>query len=899
VGGPDDGHRVTGVAGPRPASSLPTGTVTFLFSDVEGSTRLVTALGPRFPAVLDRHHAILRDAFGEAGGVEVGTEGDAFFVVFRAPGDAVRGAVAAQRALAAEPWPEGVAVRVRMGIHTGEGALGGDNYAGLDVHRAARIAAAAHGGQVLLSGATHALVAGTTATGPGDVTFRDLGDHRLKDLDRPERLVQLVVDGLATDFPAPRSLEVPSNLPVQVTAFVGRERELGEVAELLGRARLVTLTGPGGTGKTRLSIAVAERCRDGFPDGVFFVELAPITEPALIAATVASAMGVREDPSRPVAETLRDHLGNRHVLLVLDNLEQVIAGAPVVAGLLRAASRLGVLASSRELLGVAGEHQYPVPPLGAPDTRHLPPLDELARFDAVALFVDRARAARAGFELTEANAAAVAAICARLDGLPLAIELAAARIRLFAPDALLRRLDQRLAVLTGGGRDLPVRQQTLRGAIDWSHDLLDPVERVLFRRLAPFSGGASIEAVAAVCDPDGTLGIDPVDGLASLVDKSLLRIDEDARAEPRFRMLETIREYAAERLAESEDAEAVPRRHAEAFARLAADAEPRIVGAEQAAWLDRLDQELDNLRAALAWAADHDLPLALATGGALWRFWHQRSHLGEGRALLAGLLDRPGAAAPSAARAKALDGLGGIAYWQVDFPAAKRAYAEQLAISRALGEPRRVAEALYNLGFVANILGETDDGRRVHEEALAIYESLGDDTAMAMVREGLVFYHLSRGEWAIGREIEAANLRTFRGAGDRLRLAGALQYIAVFDQFLGRFAEARAELAEAAAIFRTADDLPNTINTLAIAAATAVSAGDAAVAARILGAIATQQATVGEVATVVDLLKIPDPGRGARELLGDGAFERELALGRALSLDEAIHLAVHDATADA
>ncbi len=882
---------MTSGAGRSPSPALPTGTVTFLFSDVEGSTRLAAALGPRFADLLDRHHSLLRQAFGDAGGIEVGTEGDAFFVVFRSAGDALLGAVAAQRALAAEPWPDGASVRVRMGIHTGEGMLGGDNYAGLDVHRAARISAAAHGGQVLLSGATYGLVGGAA---PDGVSFRDLGEHRLKDLDRPVRLVQLVVDGLPSDFPAPRSLETPTNLPVQVTTFVGREREVSEVGALLDRARLVTLTGPGGTGKTRLSIAVAERCRDRFPAGVFFVELASIVDPALIPATIASAVGVREDPSSPVVETLRQHLRDRSVLLVLDNFEQVVAGATVVADLLRAAPGLRVLASSREALGVTGEHQYPVPLLGVPDTRHMPSLDDLARFDAVALFVDRARAARAGFELTSDNAAAVAAICARLDGLPLALELAAARTRLFAPDALLRRLDRRLAVLTGGGRDLSARQQTMRGAIDWSHELLDPDERVLFRRLSVFPGGATIEIAAAVCDPDATLGVDVADGLASLADKSLVRIDEDARGEPRFRMLETIREYASGRLAESEDAEVVPRRHAVEFARLVADAESRIVTDDQAAWLERLDRELDNLRAALGWAADHDMALALAMGGALWRFWHQRSHLQEGREVLAGLLARP------AARRRPRSGR--------RLSKASAASPTGRATSRAPSAPTPRSWRSPGRSPIRDSLRKRCTTSDSSPTSSAVTpkggpctrrrssSSRGSATRWARPESGKASSSTTP-ERRSGRSPESSTsriLHAFRAGGERFRAASALLWLAIFDQYLGRFADARAELAEATLIFRSAGDVANVINALVIGAVTATASGDAATAARICGAIASQRDSLGDFATVLDVIRIPDPERRAREALGDVAFDREFALGRTLSLDEGIQLAVDD-----
>ena len=453
-------------------------------------------------------------------------------------------AAAAQRSLAAEPWPSEVGtVRVRMGLHTGEAALGGDNYVGLDVHRAARIAAAAHGGQVLVSSVTGDLVRRSL---PADLQLRELGEFRLKDLELPERLAQLVGPGLADDFLPPRTLETPSNLPPQVTSFVGREREIGEVGELVRHSRLVTLTGPGGTGKTRLSLRVAERLRPEYPGGAFFVELAPISDPGLIPTTIAQAIGLREDPKRPVAELLEAYLRDLQLLLVLDNFEQLVAGATPGGSSPPAAPHLTILASSREVLHLRGEQEYPVPPLGVPDPRALPPLESLTGYDAVALFIQRARAVQPDFRVDEQNAPAVAAICARLDGLPLAIELAAARSKLFGPEAILARLEKSLTLLTSRARDVPERQRTLRGAIGWSHDLLDPPERALFRRLAIFVGGCTIDSAAAVCDPDGGLGIDMLDALASFVDKSLLRQIQSPNGEPRFLMLETIREYGLE-----------------------------------------------------------------------------------------------------------------------------------------------------------------------------------------------------------------------------------------------------------------------------------------------------------------------------------------------------------------
>ena len=521
---------------------LPTGTLTFLFSDIEGSTRLVQALGAAYPAVLERHQALLRAAFDEAGGVEVATEGDSFFVVFRSALAAVGAAAAADRALAAEPWPaEAGGVRVRMGLHSGEAMLGGDNYVGLDVHRAARIGAAAHGGQILISDMTRGLVAGSLSA---DLSLRDLGEHRLKDLDQPERLFQLAVSGLTQEFPPPRTLEIPTNLPAQVTDFIGRKQEVQAVADLVRHSRLLTLTGPGGTGKTRLALQVASQLRSEFIGGVFFADLSPLTDPALIPTTIASALGVREQPDRPLLASLQAHLRDRRLLLVLDNFEQLQAGAPLVAQLLEAAPDLVVLVTSRERLHLRGEQEYPVPPLGLPDAASLSHLDALTQYDAVALFIRRAQAVRPDFEIDNLSAPAVAGICARLDGLPLAIELAAARVKLLDPEAILRRLEGSLSLLTSTTRDLTERQRTLRGAIDWSHDLLDPTERILFRRLGIFVGGCSIERAQEICDGDGRLGIDMLDGLTSLTDKSLLRRLNPVDGEPRVGMLETVREYA-------------------------------------------------------------------------------------------------------------------------------------------------------------------------------------------------------------------------------------------------------------------------------------------------------------------------------------------------------------------
>jgi predicted ATPase/class 3 adenylate cyclase len=871
------------------ASSLPSGTLTFLFSDIEGSTRLATALGAGWTPILERHQALLRTAFTAAGGVEIATEGDSFFVVFPSVPRAVEGAIAAQRALVAEPWPAAVGtIAVRIGLHTGEGVLGGDNYVGLDVHRAARISAAAHGGQVLVSGATAGLVQGSL---PSGVSLRDLGEHRLKDLERPERLFQVDATDLRADFPPPRTLEAPTNLPAQITSFVGREEEVRAVQQLLKGTRLLTLTGPGGTGKTRLSLRVAEDVRTDFPGGTFLVELAPITDPSLIPATIAQSIGLREEPRRPVVDTVKDYLRDRRVLLVLDNFEQVVAGAAVVGELLGAAAGLTVLTSSREVLHVRGEQEYPVPPLGLPDIRNLPPIAELSHYDAVALFVQRARSVRPDFAVTNENAPAVAAICARLDGLPLAIELAAARTKVFTPDAILARLEKSLSLLTSGVRDVPERQRTLRGAIDWSYDLLDPTEQALFRRLAIFVGGCTIDSAAAVCDPNGELGVDMLDALVSFVDKSLLRQNQADQGEPRFLMLETIREYGLERLGEGADDEAVRHQHQDHFSAVAQQAELELMGARPKELLDRLEIERDNLRAAIQRAADDGrIQLALDMAAALWRFWQQRGHLVEGRETLRGLLDRPAAAGPTGARARALGGLGGVAYWQADIAGAGHAYAEALEIEREIDDPHGLAGALYNAGFVAALTGDHVGARADYDEAIRIYETIGDRKGLVNVREALAFSMYHSGEFSTARALQEENLAAFRSSGEPFRVAGALSLLTGMNLKDRAFGAAHDTLGEAIGMFRKAGDMQRVVSLLIMAAALAIAENDPKRAALLSGAAAVLKEPLGDIATPIQLLGLEDPAPAARSELGDDAFEATYGAGRAMSLDQMIDL---------
>ncbi|HKD32913.1 MAG TPA: NB-ARC domain-containing protein [Gaiellaceae bacterium] len=596
----------------------PSGTVTLLFSDIEGSTRLLARVGgERYAELLEEHRELLRGAFARHSGFHVDGEGDAFFVVFASAVDAASAAADAQRALAEHAWPENAEIRVRMGLHSGEPRLIERRYVGLDVHHAARVMAAAYGGQVLLTESTGALL-------DDRFSLRDLGEHRLKDLSGAQHLYQLLVEGLRSDFPPLETLIAQTtNLPPQPNLFVGRARELEEIGELLARddVRLLTLTGAGGAGKTRLALQAAGSLVDAYRDGVFFVPLAQVREWEHVAPAVAQTLGLREQSGEPAVEALTEYLRERQLLLLLDNLEQVVAFAPVLAGFLAAAPGLRVVATSRTPLRLSGEHTYAVRPLA---------LDE-----SVQLFEERARAAVADFAVTEENEEAVAEICRQLEGLPLAIELAAPRVRSLTPPALLRRLDRRLALLTGGAQDLDERQRTLRSTIEWSYDLLLGSERTLFSRLGVFIGGCRVEAAEAICGQENLL-----DGLDSLVEKSLLRQRADSDGEPRFWMLETIREFALEQLESAGELEHSRRRHASWFAELAErlDAESRT--GDQAASIARLADDYPNLRAAIGWARegqDGDLDLRLAT--ALWPFWSTRGYVGEGRRALEDALE--------------------------------------------------------------------------------------------------------------------------------------------------------------------------------------------------------------------------------------------------------------------
>jgi predicted ATPase/class 3 adenylate cyclase len=776
-----------------PDTRLPSGTVTFLFTDIEGSTRLLSDLGDRYIELLATHGEVMRGAISANGGVEVSTEGDSFFAVFPSAVAAMRAAVHAQQALAAQHWPGDATVLVRMGLHTGEGRLGADNYIGLDVHRASRIASAGHGGQVLVSDATRALVAQEL---PDGVAISDLGEHRLKDLPAPERIWQLEIDRLPHKFPALRSLDArPNNLRLSPTPLIGRLDQLAQASDLLRERRLLTLTGPGGAGKTRLALAVAERLLPDYADGAFFVGLEDAHDRTDVASQVAAALGVRERPDRDLEQGVKDHLRERELLLVLDNFEQVVSAAPLVAELIAAAPRLRVIVTSRAVLRLAGEQDFEVPPLSLPDPQHLPAPAALSQYEAVALFIERASAVKPDFAVTNENAPAVAEICSRLDGLPLAIELAAARVRLLTPQAILDRLERSVPVLASGSQDLPTRQRTLRGAIGWSYELLGETERILFRRLAAFAGGWTLDAAEEVCNPNGELGIETIDGIASLVDESLVHAVESDDAESRFAMLHVIREFATDKLDATPDGEEVRRRHAGHMLRLAEEAEPQLIRVDVKRWQHRLRREEVNLRAALRWSVERgDAETGSRTAGSIWRFWHYWGQLREGIHWLEQFLQLPVSARPSAARAKALSGLAGLVYWLGDAERADALYQEALAIFRQIGDGHLTAETLFASAYTA--VGRNDFAAAIEraEAARDEYQRIGDRA---------------------GELLTTAWLRTgpyLMGIGGSLddALAATRESVEVSRQ-LGRALDEADGLGTLATIYQTAGDFPRAL----------------------------------------------------------------------------------------
>lgn len=812
--------------------ALPTGTVTFWMTDIEGSTRLLRELGPAYPGVLADHHRIVRDAVAAAGGVEVSTEGDAFFCVFRSARAAVDAAVAAQRGLAGHAWPAGHGVRVRMGLHTGEGQLGSTGYVGLDVHRTARVTAAGHGGQVVLTAPIRALMEGCWPDGV-DVAF--LGAHRLKDLESPELLYQLVVDGLPSRFPPLRSLEAPSyDLPSSSATFVGRSREMADLTRLLDGHRLVTLTGPGGVGKTRLAVRVGAELSSRFPGGVAFVPLAAVRDAALVADEVARALALPVGTYSDAAglRRLAEQLAGRRMLLILDNVEQLVQGADRIGALLASAPDVTVVATSRAPLRLREEQEYPVAPLDVP-TGTGEPLDRLLQHAAAQQFVDRARAARPDFTLAPRDAPYLARILTAVSGLPLAVELVAARVRSLTLEQIADRLDDQLSLLRGGPRDLPERQRALRSTLQWSHDLLPAEAQALLGVLAVFPGGATLEALERVAGPVLRRG-DVLDALDPLVEHGLLMRSVDSTN--RYRTLQVVREFAAEVLDDGGRADDVWRRHAAWLADLVTAVEPMLLTEKQAEGLDRLRDEYDNLRGVLDWGLHRDPVLAASIAAPLWRYWQMRGQLAEGRRLLDDLLAALPPDTPPATRAALLSAHGGVAYWQRDIRSMSDSYRAAAELYEQLGDTPRLAESLYNRAFPLLQVDGLAEAAALAQRSKELFEQLGDEHGAARARWLRSLAHMHAGELDRAEEVLTAAAATFRRVGDTYHLGWALRMLGRNLILQGRPSQARTVLDDGLRQFAP-DDVSAVLLFLADYAAIAGLEGDPERQVRIAGAV--------------------------------------------------------------
>jgi predicted ATPase/class 3 adenylate cyclase len=785
------------------ATGLPTGTVTFLFTDIEGSTRLLQELGDEWADVLQDQRRLMRAAIAENGGIELGTEGDSFFVVFASAADATQAVVSAQLALAAHSWLGEKTVRVRMGLHTGDARLIAGDYVGLDVHRAARVAASGHGGQVVISGSVHALVEKTL---PAGVTIRDLGEHRLKDLPRPEHLYQLDIEGLPTEFPALKTLDVrKNNLPLQLTTFLGRSAELAELKTLLASGRMLTLVGTGGIGKTRLAIELATEVLEEFAH-VWLAELASVSDPGLVTQTLMTAIDVREQAGRSPTDALIDYFGSKSALVVLDNCEHLVEPCALLAeSLLQACPKVKVIATSREELGVAGETRWRVPSLPVPDPERLPALEQVAESAAVALFVDRARTASPSFQLTKDNAPLVVQICQRLDGIPLAIELAARRLSLLSLPQMITRLNDRFRLLTGGRRTALPRQQTLRAAIDWSHELLAEPERTLLRRVSVFAGGFSVELAEEICAWAPLDPADVLDLLSTLVSKSLVAAEE-AETGSRYRLLETIREYAAERArAVGEDGE-LQNRHRARFHALAEEADGELHGPAQLQWFDLIDIEIANFRAAFdGCLANEDAQAALRIATGLGLYWRARGHFTEGRGWLERAL-APKEAVPATLRAKALAWASYLAIYQGAYTQAQIRGEESLNLYNAAKDGWGVGFALQTLGAVALNQDDYPSATRLEEESIRYLREAGDTDGLGLSYLFLGVVALRRGEYAVAMGLLEQALLNFREVGDMRRVSIALRIMGEVELCQGHYTPATSLLDESLGLVREAKD---------------------------------------------------------------------------------------------
>lgn len=792
---------------PRPStpiqsSKLPTGTVTFLYTDIEGSTQLWKQHHQAMAAAHARHDQILREVIEANHGSVFQVVGDAFCAAFHTAADAVRAAVQSQSELAAEEWGE-APIQVRMGIHTGKAEVQEDGHYGgfVTLSHVQRLMSVAYGGQVLLSFTAQELVQDEL---PENVKLREMGQRQLKDWSRPEHIFQLVISGLQAGFPPLNTPEsFPHNLPLQLTSFIGRERELAEVKELLSNSRLLTLTGPGGTGKTRLALRMGQELLQLFADGVWLVELAPLKDDSLIPQNIASIFGLRELPNMPIIDIVTDYLRAKQLLLILDNCEHLVdACAKLSDHLLRSCPQLKIIATSREALDIAGETAFQVPSLSMPDQTSITRAVAMG-FESVQLFVERASAVNPKFSLTEENASDVAQICRRLDGIPLALELAAARSSIFSPKELVSRLDDRFKLLTGGSRTALERHQTLRALIDWSYDLLSGEEQTLLRQLSVFAGGWTFEAAEAVC-PD----LDVLNVLTQLVTKSLVMVG-DQNNSTRYNLLETVRQYAQDKLREAGEVEQAHNRHLDFFVNLAETAETYMDGPRELEWSYLLDADYDNLRTALEWGMEKDVEKALHLGSAVPLFWLSHNYEIEGWRLMSEALTRiqalpSGIANPERImlQAKAWRTIGYFANGQGHVLSSLKAFEESAELYRQLGDKRMLARTLCTLGMSKALLGNPEAAYTVAEEALALAREVGDKITVGGALTNIagvvaVTQHDLDGVRSYGEE----GIQLLREAGSRWLLGMILFGYGSFAMLQGYYEEARSHFEESLDLF--------------------------------------------------------------------------------------------------
>ncbi len=853
---------------------------TFLFTDIEGSTRLWEREPERMRPAMARHDALAREAVEAHAGELVKKTGDGLHAAFHDPLDALLAAVDIQLVLARLAQESGFELHARCGMHLGAFERRDRDYYGTAVNRAARIMAAAHGGQVLLSKAVAQRLEGRL---PGSIALRDLGIARLRDLANPERIYQLVHPQLRSGFPALRSLEgTPNNLPHVPSTFIGRERELAEVLGLLGRTRLLTITGMGGLGKTRLALQAAAEAVDAYPDGVWIIELAVVHDPRRVAQAAAFAMGVKEEPGRPVIEALERHVRDRHLLVILDNCEHVVeTSAELARRLLSAGASASVLATSREPLRIPGEVAYAIGGMSLPEVGTG---ESLSDSEAVRLFLDRAAAARPGFSLTAANAASLATICRDLDGIPLAIELAAARVRSLPVGEIAARVRDRFGLVTSRDPTALPRQRTLRALIDWSHDLLSEEERALFRQFAAFQSGCTLEAAEAVCELPAGNEVLPV--LEQLVDKSLVLLDDDP---PRYRMLETVRQYALERMEIANEGSALMRRHFDFYLALAELAPAGLVGEERARWLAILDAERENILAAHAWAQHGavDARRGLRLASCMKRYWIERGLLELGERVTQEALERPGAREPDEDRCRALFDGGQLRYFMGRYREARRDLGESLAIARALGSPKKIGAVLQPLGMAALGEGDHELAGTCLREALELARSLDDARDIARAANVLGQLHRLEGAPHEAATLFEETIRISRAQGDReMAAVGALNLAMVsMDREEGAFAATCVrEALEAAQSHRS---LPLLKSALETASGLAAKLADDRAAARFYGAAEAQAQKSGLRRDPADAAFLAPLVERSRSRLGACAFAAGEAEGRALGEAEA------------